>query len=138
MKSVTSDQSSEFSEKIDSFKDLMVWQKSLLLLKSVYRATKNFPREEMWGLTSQIKRSAISIGSNIAEGSSKRSTREFIRFLNISYGSLSELEAQLIMAYELEFLPHDDLSALTERYNEIGKMLNGLIRSLTNKLNSEL
>lgn len=138
MKSVISGQSSEFSEKIDSFKDLLVWQKSLLLLKHVYKVTRNFPKEEMWGLTSQIKRSAISVGSNIAEGSSKRSTREFIRFLNISYGSLAELEAQLIMAYELEFLPQKDLTLLTERCTEIGKMLNGLIRSLTNKLNSEL
>lgn len=138
MKSVIRVQSSEFSEKIDSYKDLLVWKKSLILVKSVYKATKSFPREETWALTSQIKRSVISIASNIAEGSSKRSTREFIRFLNISYGSLAELEAQLIIATELEFLSPPDLMCLTEACSEIGKMLNGLIRSLSNKLNSEL
>jgi len=135
---VNSVQSSEFSEEINSYKDLIVWQKSLVLIKSVYVSLRAFPREEVWGLTSQMKRSVVSVASNIAEGSSKRSTREFIRFLNISYGSLSELEAQLIIAYELEFLPKSNMIALTESCNEIGKMLNGLVRSLNNKLNSEL
>ena len=131
-------QSSEFSERVDSYKDLLVWQKSLLLIKSVYKATQSFPKDEIWALTSQVKRSAVSVASNIAEGSSKRSTREFIRFLNISYGSLAELKAKLIIAAELGFLSQPDLISLTERCNEIGKMLNGLIRSLNNKLNSEL
>ena len=138
MKSVNRIQSSEFSEEVKSYKDLLVWTKSLALIKSVYRETKIFPKDEVWALTSQIKRAVISVASNIAEGSSKRSTREFIRFLNISYGSLSELEAQLIIANELEFLPNEKCSLLTEQCSEIGKMLNGLIRSLTNKLNSEL
>ena len=138
MKSVNRIQSSEFSEEVKSYKDLLVWTKSLALIKSVYRETKIFPKDEVWALTSQIKRAVISVASNIAEGSSKRSTREFIRFLNISYGSLSELEEQLIIANELEFLPNEKRSLLTEQCSEIGKMLNGLIRSLTNKLNSEL
>lgn len=138
MKSVTRVQSSEFSERVESYKDLLVWQKSLLLIKLVYKSLQSFPKDETWALTSQIKRSVISVASNIAEGSSKRSTREFIRFLNISYGSLAELEAQLIIAAELGFLSQPDLISLTDRCNEIGKMLNGLIRSLNNKLNSEL
>ena len=138
MKSVSRVQSAEFSEKIDSYKDLLVWKKALSLVKTVYKVTQEFPKDEMWSLTSQVKRAAVSIASNIAEGSSKRSTREFIRFLNMSYGSLSELEAQLIIAHELEFINKGDLDAVLIPANEIGKMLNGLIRSLNNKLNSEL
>lgn len=138
MKSVSSGQSSEFSKKVDSYKDLVAWQKSLILIKAVYKALRDFPKEEVWGLTAQIKRSAVSVASNIAEGSSKRSTREFIRFLNIAYGSLTELEAQLIIAFELEFLDKAKYESLIEQCNEVGKILNGLMRSLNTKLNSEL
>lgn len=125
-------------ERIDSYKDLIVWQKSLILIKLVYKATESFPRDEIWALTSQIKRSSISVASNIAEGSAKRSTREFIRFLNISYGSLAELEAQLLISVELKFISQENVKPLIDLANEIGRMINGLIRSLTNKLNSEL
>ena len=118
---------------VQSFKDLKVWQKARLLTKDVYIATKDFPVEERYGLTSQIRRATISIPSNIAEGSSKRSTREFLRFLNISYGSLAELEAQLILANDLNFLSEKQLVDITANIEEIGRMVNGLIRSLEEK-----
>jgi len=133
-----SEQSSEFGvqkdSKVASYRDLVVWQKSVLLVKAAYQVVNTFPKTEMYALTSQIKRSSVSVASNLAEGSSKRSTREFIRFLNMSYGSLAELEAQLIIAHELQFITADKLGALLKDCAEIGRMLNGLIRSLTAKL----
>lgn len=121
---------------IKSYRDLDVWKKSVLLVTAVYRTTANFPKEEVYGLTSQIKRSAVSVPSNIAEGRGKRSTRDFIRFLNIAYGSLCELETQLIIANNLTLLKTMDLEILLEASSEIARMLNGLINSLEDKLAS--
>jgi four helix bundle protein len=121
---------------IKSYRDLDVWKKSVLLVTEVYKATANFPKEEIYGLTSQIKRSAVSVPSNIAEGRGKRSTRDFIRFLNISYGSLCELETQLIIANNLALLKETDLDILLNTSGEIARMLNGLITSLEDKLAS--
>lgn len=126
------------ADRVDSFKDLIAWQKSVLLVKAVYGAVKAFPKDELFALTSQIKRCSVSVASNIAEGSAKGSTKEFIRFLTISYGSLAELETQIIIACELGFLPSSDANRLNGQCNEVGKIINGLIRSLDAKLNSEL
>lgn len=126
------------SETISNFRGLLVWQKSRELVKNIYRVTKLFPKEELYGLTSQMRRAAISIMSNIAEGSSKRSTREFIRFINISYGSLAELEAQLIIAEDLLYIESVETQIITDSVQEIGRMLNSLQNGLNRKLNSEL
>ncbi len=123
---------------IRSYKDLKVWQKAIILVENIYDVTKSFPKEEIYGLTSQIRRCAVSVPSNIAEGSSKRSTKEFIRFINMSYGSLSELETQLYIALRLKFINDMTNSAFESQIAELGRMLNGLRLGLTKKLNSEL
>lgn len=110
----------------------------MAFVKAIYEIISHFPKEELYGLSSQLKRSAISIPSNIAEGSSKRSTREFIRFLNISYGSLAEAETQLYLAIDLGFVSQEKVKPLFLEAEELGRMLNGLINSLESKLNSEL
>ncbi len=107
-------------------KDLEVWKKSIGLVKSIYQITKNFPKEEIYGLTSQIKRAAISIPSNIAEGCARNSDKELIQFIYISLGSLAELETQLIISKELGYF-ENDLNIQTEIRN-IRKMLLGLIK----------
>ncbi len=123
---------------INSYRDLKVWQKAIIIVEDIYTATQSFPKEEIYGLTSQIRRCAISVPSNVAEGSSKRSTKEFIRFINMSYGSLSELETQLYIAGRLNFINDTARLELEAKIAELGRMLNGLRLSLTKKLNSEL
>ena len=122
---------------VESYKDLKVWQKSIDLVDGIYEVTKKFPKEEIYGLTGQLKRAAISLPSNIAEGSSKRSTKEFMRFINIAYGSLAELETQLIIAERQRFISKEQNLELSAKISEIGKMLNGLHRSLSEKISSE-
>jgi len=96
----------------------------------VYQITSTFPKEEKFGLTSQIRRCAVSIPSNIAEGSSRDSSKDFSRFLRISIGSSFELETQLLLSKKLEFISHDDFDNLEIILNEIQKMLNALIKKL--------
>jgi len=111
-------------------KDLQVWKRSMDLVEKIYVLTKDFPSEEKYGLTSQMRRAAVSIPSNIAEGAARNSTKEYIRFLYIALGSLSELETQLLLVKRLKF---GDDSLITEII-EIRKYLLGLIRSLKNRL----
>lgn len=118
---------------INSFKDLLVWQKGIELVKEVYVAIREIPQEELFGLTSQIKRSAISVPSNIAEGWGRNSTLSYINFLKISRGSLFELETQLIIAKELNFINIDALEKIDKLIFELSKMLNSLIKSIKNK-----
>lgn len=120
--------------KIQSYKELEVWQKAMKLVEIWYQITSEFPKEELYSLTSQIRRAAISIPSNIAEGQSRWSTKEFLRFLSIAKGSLSELETQLILAQRLNYLSEDKLNKIIELTNEIGKMVSGLRKSLIKKL----
>lgn len=120
--------------KAQSYKDLTVWQKAMELVTEVYSATQSFPRTEQYGLTSQIRRSAISIPSNIAEGRAKRSTKDYIRFVNIAYGSVAELETQLIISRNLGYLDGSKLEAFLEKSAAIGRMLNGLISGLEKKM----
>ena len=115
-------------------KDLMVWKESIDLVSLIYEKTKSFPKDELFALTSQIRRSAISIPSNIAEGAARESNREFLRFLYISLGSVSELDTQLIIANNLSFLIGEDHIRINEKLNEIGKMLTGLIKFRRDKL----
>ena len=124
-------------EPIRSFRDLLVWQKGILLVKEIYRATGEFPREEVYGLTSQLRRAAVSIPSNIAEGYGRRATVDYIRFLKIASGSLYESQTQLEIAKELGFLekePHTRLNAMTE---ELERMLNALIAKLETRANTK-
>ncbi|MCY4780819.1 four helix bundle protein [Sphingobacterium sp. UT-1RO-CII-1] len=113
-----------------SHKDLKVWQESMDLVVSVYETVRFFPKEEVYGLTSQIKRAAVSIPSNIAEGAGRQSQAEFIRFLYIALGSASELETQLELAFRLGFIA--DLSTFQTKMNYIKSMLSNLIKSLKN------
>lgn len=106
-------------------KDLSVWQRAMDLVEEVYTLSNDFPQTEIYGLTNQVRRAAVSVPSNIAEGAARNSTKEFIQFLYISLGSLAELETQLLLAERLKFIsatPVDNLS-------EIKKMLIGLIKN---------
>ena len=107
-------------------KDLDVWQKAVDLVKYVYEATSRFPREELFGLTNQMRRAAVSIPSNIAEGAARQTEREFIQFLFVALGSASELETQAIIAGRLQYL--DEVEMILKHIDAVKKMLNGLIR----------
>ena len=112
------------------FKNLKVWQKGIELVKNIYKSTKEFPKEELYGLTSQMRRSAISVPSNIAEGSGRGTDKDFNRFLDIALGSSYELETQIIIAFELEFISEQDFNDLSMKINEEQKMIAGLQKSL--------
>jgi len=112
------------------YRELKVWQRAKALVIEIYKLTTSFPKEEMYGLTNQMRRCAVSIPSNIAEGHA-RSGKDFLRFLDIAYGSLNELETQLDIATALEFSARPATNILMQEITEIGKMLNGLKRSLT-------
>jgi len=112
------------------YRDLVAWQKAMDLTERVYRQTADFPLEERYGLTSQMRRAATSIPSNIAEGQGRRSTdEEFVRFLRIALGSLCELETQLELSTRLKMTNAEQLSGLRSSAEEVGRLLNGLIRS---------
>ena len=115
-------------EFMKSHKDLLVWQKSVDMVARIYSETNNWPKEELYGLTSQVRRAAVSIPSNIAEGAGRVGQKEFARFLSISLGSLAEVETQLIIAERLGFLA--DASRLDEALQDIRRMIVGLSKSL--------
>jgi len=112
---------------LKTHKDLNVWQESVKLVKNIYALTSKFPKDEVYSLTAQIKRSVISIPSNIAEGAARDSNKEYIHFLYISLGSLAELDTQLIIAKDLKFIDEKDFEEVIEKLDNIGKMLSGLI-----------
>lgn len=115
-------------------KNLEVWQKAIAFVTDVYNQTGNFPKEEIYGLVSQLRRSAVSVPSNIAEGAARQSNKEFIQFLYVALGSLMELDTQLSIANNLNFLSDESLNDLQSKTDEIGKMLNGLIKYRKSKL----
>jgi four helix bundle protein len=117
---------------MNSYRDLIVWQKSMYLVKMVYLLTNQLPKDEQYSLTSQLKRSAISVASNIAEGYGRQHKREYIHFLQISRGSLFELQTQLEIAVMVGYLNTDQLTEVNEIGVEIEKMLNSLIKKLSN------
>ena len=119
---------------IQSYQDLKVWQAGMGLVEEVYRITKEFPREEVYGLTSQMRRSAISIPSNVAEGHARQSTREYLHHVSIGLGSLAELETQLLVAARLGDVDEQCARSALSVAEEIGKMLRGLQKSLRAKL----
>jgi four helix bundle protein len=114
----------------NGFRDLLVWQKSMQLAVEVYKLTKSFPREEVYGLTSQIRRSAISIPSNIAEGHGRLNVAEFRQFLGIARGSTYELQTQLELAQSLEFTSADQAELSSRLSQEIGRMIFALLGSM--------
>jgi len=121
------------SEMLKNYKDLKVWQKSYELCLEIYRITAKFPKEERYGLTSQIRRSVVSIPSNIAEGYGRKTTKDYIRMLYISYGSVCELETQILLAGDLDLIEKGELGTLKKDIAEIERMLKALIKSLENK-----
>ena len=114
------------------YQDLKVWHKAISLIEIVYQVSKSFPSTETFGLTNQIRRAAISIASNIAEGAARRSQREFSQFISIALGSLAEVETQLIIANRLGYCESKNLTTGIDVASEVGKMLHGLSRSLNN------
>jgi four helix bundle protein len=115
-------------------KDLEVWKKSMEMVTKIYTLTRSFPKEELYGLTNQMRRAAVSVPSNIAEGAGRNSSKELLQFLYYATGSLSELETQLIIAHNLEYFNNEQKQDIDTMVSEIFKMLSGLIKSLKNQL----
>lgn len=113
-----------------NFKELKVWQSSKNLVIDIYKDTENFPKTEIFGLTNQIRRSSVSVPSNIAEGCGRNSDKDLIRFLDIANGSSFELETQLIIANELKFLNDNSFEALCNKLDEVQKMIYGFRKKL--------
>jgi four helix bundle protein len=117
--------------KIRSYRELLIWQKGIDLVKDVYLLTKKFPKREEYILVDQIHRSAISIPSNIAEGQARQHSKEFRQFLYMALGSLAEIDTQLTIAMELNYINEIDLKNINEKIIEIRKMISGLLSKLT-------
>jgi four helix bundle protein len=115
---------------LKNYKELRVWNKAYQLCLSIYKVTKNFPKEERYGLTSQITRAAVSVPSNIAEGYGRKTKKEYVQALYIAYGSNCELETQIMLSGDLGFIATENLRTLLENVGEIERMLKGLIKSL--------
>ncbi len=118
---------------LKNYKELKVWQRSYQLCIDVYKITKSFPQEEKYGLTSQMRRSALSVSSNIAEGYGRKTTPEYIQALYIAYGSHCELETQILLSGDLNYIAKEDLNKLQGTVNEVERMLKALIKALENK-----
>ncbi|MEJ2069149.1 MAG: four helix bundle protein [Syntrophobacterales bacterium] len=121
---------------VRTFRELVVWQKALDLVKEIYRVTQEFPKEEIFGLTSQLRRAAVSVPSNIAEGQGRLTEKEFRQFLGNARGSLAEVETQIIIANDLDFINDQDFKNLSAMITEVGRVLNGLISSVISEKRS--
>ena len=119
------------------YRDLVVWQQAMDVAVETYRLTSSFPKEEMFGLTSQMRRAAVSIASNIAEGEGRKSKNEFSHFLGIALGSKSELETQLILSERVNLLKVTDTEPIKKSLDDIGKMLTALRRKIGSQKNVE-
>jgi len=115
---------------IKPHKRLEVWKKAIDLTVDVYKHSEKFPKTEIYGLTSQIRRAAVSIPSNVAEGAARQTRKEFINYLHIAQGSLSELDTQLVIANRLEYIPGATYKEVESEIETISKMITGLIKSL--------
>ena len=118
---------------LKSFKELKVWQKSYKLCLKVYKITKKFPKTEVYSFTSQMRRAALSIPCNIAEGYGRKTTPDYLRFLYMSYGSICELETQTLLAGDLEYIETESLYELQGDLGEVERMLKALIKSIERK-----
>jgi four helix bundle protein len=114
----------------NSFRDLDVWKESMLVVEDIYRPSRRFPSDERFGLTSQLRRAAISIPSNIGEGGRRKRRKAFLHHLDIALGSQAEVDVQLEIAKRLQYVSAVDYEGVIERVNRVGRMLNGLIDSL--------
>ena len=121
------------SKMLKNYKELNVWQKAYTLCLHIYRVTQRFPKDEMYGLTSQIRRSAVSIPSNIAEGYGRKTTLEYVRFLYIAYGSICELETQTILSGDLGYVGKDRRQEIRQEIGDVERMLKTMIKSQENK-----
>ena len=121
------------AEIIRSYRDLKAWQKAMELVKEIYRVSREFPKEELFGLMSQIRRAAVSIPSNIAEGHAKLSRKEYQHYLGHARGSLAEIETQILIARDLDYLSEIDMNHILDISAEVGRVLNGLLNSLMKK-----
>ena len=118
---------------VQSYRDLVAWNKAMELVTEIYRVTKEFPKEELFGLMSQLRRAAVSIPSNIAEGKGRLSKGEFRQFLGNARGSLAEVETQILIAQNLNYLDEPETSKLLAMVEEVGKVLNGLLSAVKNQ-----
>jgi len=116
---------------IKTYKDLLIWQKSVEFVVAIYHETQNFPKSELFGLTSQIRRAAVAIPSNIAEGYARGHTKEYMQFLNIAYASGAECETQLILSHRIGYLTQQKYEILHNQLDEVNRMIFSLIRKLS-------
>jgi four helix bundle protein len=112
--------------KVQHYRQLVAWQKAMDFAESIYRITKKFPRDEIYGITSQLRRAAVSIPSNIAEGQGRWSSKEFVHFLGNANGSLQESETQVLLAHRLAYIDEEDLEKLLLQTTEVGRIIHGL------------
>jgi four helix bundle protein len=120
--------------KCQSYRDLRVWQEAVKLAEICYRLTKNFPKEELYGMTSQIRRASVSIAANIAEGYGRKHKKEYIQFLYIAQGSLKELETHLLIAQRVEISSSEDINPILTQCDSVGRLLGGLIRAIETRV----
>ena len=123
------------NSKINTYKDLIVWQKSVALVTTIYSLTKSFPQDEKFGIVSQINRASVSIPSNIAEGWGRESSKNYLQFLRISRGSLMETETLLEISKNLKFINDTEFTSVSNDIEEVSKILQGLIKSVQQKIN---
>jgi four helix bundle protein len=122
---------------LDSYRDLLVWQKAMEFVVETYRFSSRFPREELYGLTSQLRRASVSVPSNISEGYGRASRKEYVQFLFVAQGSLKETETQIMLAEMLGYASKDATKSLLEKSAVVGKLLGGLIRALRRQTNGQ-
>jgi four helix bundle protein len=122
---------------METHKDLRVWQQSIEMVTSIYLMTQSFPKEEMFGLVSQLRRASVSVPSNIAEGYARGTDKEKVHFLRISSGSLSEVETQLMLSLNLGYIDQEKYNELSETVTSVWKQLNSLISSIKKRLASQ-
>ncbi len=120
-----------------NYKQLRVWQNGMELVRRVYRLTRSFPRHEVFGLSSQVQRAAVSIPANIAEGHTRGTTKEFLRYVTIAHGSLAELETLLLTARDLQYIDAETFDQISDLCDTTGRMLGALRRTLAKKLQSQ-
>lgn len=119
---------------IRNYRDLVVWQRAMDLVEMIYRLSRSFPKDEIYGLAAQLRKAAVSVPANIAEGRGRHTTREFLHFLSIAAGSLTELETHVLIAERLDYVEHQVASEAINLAAEVGRLANGLIRSLRKRL----
>jgi len=121
-------------KKVSTYKDLIVWQKSIALVTTIYSVTKTFPTDEKFGIVSQINRAVVSVPANIAEGWGRESSKNYIQFLRISRGSLMEVETLILISKNLNYISEQDYLEINKQIDEVGKILQGLIKSVQQKI----